>query len=116
MVLKILDRGETFQAADQVRGAARTRPAQLALLALQLHVEAQVRHRVVCVGGLAALVAHHAAAELTVESAVEEALAFGVVTLGVAGGGGVEGIDEELEVFVGVLLAVACHFLWHGVR
>lgn len=60
--------------------------------------------------------AHHAAAEFTVESAVEEALALGVVALGVAGGGGVKAIDEELEVFVGVLLAVACHFLWHDVR
>lgn len=111
VVLEVLDCSKALQAADQVRGTGSSGSAQLTLLVLKLNVKTQIRHRVVGVGGFAALVAHYAASEFAVESAMEEALALGVVALGVTGSRRVKSIDQELEVFVGILLAVACHFL-----
>lgn len=88
--VQILHRSEAVEAACQCASRCSRRAAQLALLVLKLDVQAQVGHRIVGMGRLAAFVAHDAASQLTVKGSVEEALALRLVALGVARGARME--------------------------
>lgn len=90
---QILDGSEALQTAGEgCRGSAGSW-SELSLLVLQLDIETEIGHGIVGVGGLAAFVTHDAAAKLTIECFVEEALALCVVTLCVAGSSAVKGVD-----------------------
>lgn len=108
---QIFDRCEVVQAASQCgRGGARS-GRQLAFLVLELYIETQVGHGVKSVGSFAAFVAHDAALKLAIEGAVEKALAFGTITLRVPRCCCMEGINEKLEVLMGILLTISSHIL-----
>lgn len=109
--VEIFSSSEAVQTAEEGSSSRRSRATELALLVLKLDIKTQIGHGVVGVCGLAAFVAHDAAAQFAVEHLVEEAVAWFVIALHVSGCGGVQFIDKELEVFVGVLLTVSTHFL-----
>lgn len=84
--MEIFSGSEAIQAADEGSSSGRSRATELALLVLKLNIKTQIGHRVVGVSGLAAFVAHDAAAQFAIEHLVEEALAWLVVAIHMSGG------------------------------
>ena len=109
--MEIFRSSEAIQAAEEGSSSRRSRATELTLLVLLLHIKTQIGHGVMGVCGLAAFMAHDAAAQFAVEHLVEETVAWLVVALHMSRGGRVQLVDKELEVLVSVLLAVSTHFL-----
>lgn len=85
--VEIFRGSEAIQAAEEGSSSRRSRATELALLVLLLHIKTKIGHGVMGVCGLAAFVAHDAAAQFAVEHLVEEAVAWLVIALHVPGSG-----------------------------
>jgi hypothetical protein len=85
--VEIFGGSKAVQAAKEGSSSRRGRATELALLMLKLDIKTQISYWVVGVGGLAAFVAHDAAAQFAVEHLVEETVAWLFVALDMSGGG-----------------------------
>lgn len=85
--VEIFSGSEAVQTAEEGSSSRRSRATELALLVLKLDIKTQIGYGVVGVCGLAAFVAHDAAAQFAVEHLVEEALACLIVAVHVSGSG-----------------------------